>query len=189
MIVGGGRVADRKAAGLLAAGATVAVVAPEICSPLAAREVSVHQRSYRPGEAAHYRLVVAATNDPTTNATVADDANGAGVMVNVVDRSRPGTLTVPAVLRRGQVVVAVSTGGGGPMFAGWVRDRIGAQIGEEYGLAAELLSDTREELMALGRVPGEADWRAALDSDMLKLLRTGYVDRAKELLRRCLSSS
>jgi siroheme synthase (precorrin-2 oxidase/ferrochelatase) len=91
------------------------------------------------------------------------------------------------VLRQGPVNVAVSTSGYSPALAAWIRDRIAADLGPEVALLAELLSEARDELKAAGRLTEEVDWRRALDSDMLDLIRTGHTAQARERLQACLS--
>jgi siroheme synthase-like protein len=111
LVVGGGRVAARKAGDLVACGARVTVVAPEVVPVLAERaEVTVERRPYRAGEAAGYRLVVTATGDRAVDQQVYDDAEAAGVWVNSADDPERCTFTLPAVVRRDPVVVAMAPG-------------------------------------------------------------------------------
>ena len=95
---------------------------------------------------------------------------------------------LPAVVRQGPVVVAVSTSGYSPALAGWIREKVAEQLGPEVALLAEWLSEAREEMKAGGRSTEDVDWRTALDSDMLELIRTGQVALARERLQACLSS-
>ena len=86
-------------------------------------------------------------------------------------------------------MVTVSTAGHSPALAGWLRGQLAAQLGPEVGLLAELLSEARDQLKAAGRSTEEVDWRPALDSDMLELIRSGRTAQARERLQACLSSS
>ena len=99
------------------------------------------------------------------------------------------SFTLPAVVRRGPVVLTVSTGGHSPALAVWLKERLGAEIGPEYEVLADLLSQQRDAVQAAGRSTESIDWRKALDSDMLDLIRSGHVQQAKERLQACLSSS
>jgi siroheme synthase-like protein len=192
LVVGGGRVAARKAEGLAACGAQVHVVATRVgpeMRALARAGVTWEERPYRRGEVAGYRLVVSATGDPGVDGAVFEDSEAAGVWVNSADDPAHCSFTLPAVLRRGPVTVTVSTGGHSPALAAWLRDRLGADVGPEYEVLAGMLSAVRDAARAEGRSTEGLDWRSALDSDMLDLIRTGHLQQAKERLQACLSSS
>jgi siroheme synthase-like protein len=190
LVVGGGPVALIKARGLLAAGARVTVVAPEVVDDLASLPgVTVEGRPYRPGEVAAYRFVVAATGDAAVNQQVYDDGEAAGVFVNAADDPERCSATLPARLDRGRLLVTVSTGGASPAVASWVRDRIAQQLGSEFEALVDLVAEVRTEVRASGRSTEGLSWRSALDSGMLDLIREGRLAAAKELLRACLSSS
>ena len=192
LVVGGGRIAARKADGLLACGARVHVVAPEVGPEVRALEqagVTWEERSYATGEVAGYRLAVTATGMPEVDGAVFADGEAAGVWVNSADDPVRCSFTLPAVMRRGPVVLTVSTGGHSPALASWLRERLAAEIGPEYEVLAALLSEERDAVRAAGRSTEDVDWRKALDSDMLDLIRSGHVQQAKERLQACLSSS
>jgi siroheme synthase-like protein len=190
LVVGGGAVAARKARELARCGAAVSVVAPVVEPELSALPgVAVEARPYRSSDVSRRFLVVAATDDRAVNRRVAADAEASGVWVNAVDDPDACSFTAPAVLRRGPVAVAVSTGGRSPALAAWLRDRLAEVVGPELGPLAELLSEARAALQAEGRTTTGVDWRRALDSDMLDLVRAGETERAREHLWQCLSSS
>jgi precorrin-2 dehydrogenase/sirohydrochlorin ferrochelatase len=189
LVVGGGTVARRKVEGLLACGARVTVVAPTVSPDVEALPVTVHTRPYRSPEAGDYRLVIAATDDPAVNRTVFEDGEAAGVWVNSADEPSSCSFTLPAVVRRGPILVAVSTGGRSPAMATWLRRRFEAEIGEEYEVLLQLLSEVRVGMKAEGRSTDGLDWLSALDSNMLELIRAGDVSQARERLQACLSSS
>jgi siroheme synthase-like protein len=191
LVVGGGRVAAQKARGLLAAGAVVTVVAPDVDEALAAMadRLTIARRPYERGEVAGYRLAVAATGDPTVNQQVYDDGEAAGVWVNSADDPDRCSVTLPARVERGRLLVTVSTGGHSPAVAAWVRDRLADELGPEYDTLVGLLSDARNEVLRRGDSTEALDWRAALDSGILDLIRAGRLEAAKERLGACLSSS
>jgi precorrin-2 dehydrogenase / sirohydrochlorin ferrochelatase len=192
LVVGGGRVAARKAEGLLACGAAVHVVASEVGSEVRALEAAGatwEQRPYRAGEVAGYRLAVTATGVPEVDGAVFADGEAAGVWVNSADDPARYSFTLPAVVRRGPVMLTVSTGGHSPALASWLKERLAAEIGPEYEVLAALLSEERDAVRAAGRSTEDVDWRKALESDMLELIRSGHVQQAKERLQACLSSS
>jgi len=190
LVVGGGPVAARKAEGLLACGAVVHVVAVEVGADMRALDgVTWDERPYRTDDLAGFRLVVTATGVPAVDAAVYSDGEAAGIWVNSADDPANCSYTLPAVVRRGPVVLTVSTGGHSPALAVWLKERIGAEVGPEYEVLAGLLSDERDAVRAQGRSTEGMDWRSALDSDMLELIRSGRVQQAKERLQACLSSS
>lgn len=190
LVVGGGRVAVGKVRGLVEAGAHVTVVAPEVDDRiLAMAAVVVERRAYRPGEVARHRLVIAATGDPAVNQRVYDDGEAAGVWVNSADDPERCSVILPARVRQGRLTVTVSTAGHSPAVASWLRARLADELGPEYDELIGLLSEAREEVRAQGHSTEQLDWRAALDSGILDLVRAGRLEDAKERLRACLSSS
>jgi precorrin-2 dehydrogenase/sirohydrochlorin ferrochelatase len=190
LVVGGGRVALGKVRGLLEAGAAVHVVAPDIEDAIAALDVTCEHRPYRRGEAAPpYRLVLTATDDRAVNQAVHDDADAAGVWVNSADDPTRCTFTLPARVRRGHLLVTVSTGGRSPALAAWLRERLDGELGAEYEVLLDVLAEARDAVRARGRSTEGLDWQSALDSGMLDLIRAGRLEEAKERLQACLSSS
>lgn len=190
LVVGGGTVAAAKVDGLLAGGAdTVTVVAPEVLDTIHAMPVVVEERPYRSPEAAEHRLVVTATDDPDVNRQVFLDADDAGVWVNAADDPAHCTFTLPARVRRGQLMITVATGGQSPALATWLRRRFEAEFGPEYDELMELLSSERERILGEGRSTEGLPWQEALDSGMIDLLRSDRTAEALDLLRTCLSSS
>jgi siroheme synthase-like protein len=186
LVVGGGAVAAEKVAGLVAAGAVVHVVATVVSDAVRAQPVTVDERPYLAGEVAGYRFAVACTDDPAVNEQVFLDGEAAGVFVNAADDPAHCSATLPARLEHGPVLVTVSTGGHSPALAGWLRDRLGEQVGPEVGDLAGLLAEARSELAARGERRPVATWRAALDSGMLDHLRSGRSAEARQLLRAAL---
>lgn len=185
LVVGGGPIAARKVEALLQAGARVTVVAPAAVKAIAERPGAVwRRRSYQPQEAGSYRLVVTATNDPAVNAQVARDCEAANVFVNSADDPANCTFTLPSVARRGDLQVAVATGGRSPALARWLRRRIEREIDSGYSILLELLAEARAEAKSAFGTSEIQGWDAALDSGLLELVRVGRVDEARSLLRR-----
>ena len=167
LVVGGGTIAGRKTAGLLAAGAIVTVVAPVVLPELAAAAADVRERPYEVADLDGQQLVLTATDDPIVNARVASDARANGVWVNSADDPQNCTFILPAVARQGSVVVAVGTDGSSPALARHLRDRIADLVlTPEVAVAAEELARQRAELHAAGIRSESIDWterlRAAL---------------------------
>ena len=187
LVVGGGTVGCDKAAGLAAAGAYVLVVDPSPSAgvlALAAVEggMVVEARAFEEGDCAGRVLVFACTDDERVNAAVARAAAARAVLCCRADGG--GDFSTGALLRRGEVCVAVSSGGASPVLAAEARDRIAAVVGDEFGVAAQLLGTLRERLR--GSV-ADASARARalggnLVGDLLEAVRDGRAAAAAALV-------
>jgi uroporphyrin-III C-methyltransferase/precorrin-2 dehydrogenase/sirohydrochlorin ferrochelatase len=186
VVVGGGPIAEGKVAPLVAAGARVTVIAPELTPGLAAQHRAgrfTHLgRSYRPGDLRGAFLVIGATDDPAANHAVHAEATGLGALVNVVDDPPHCGFILPAIMRRGDLTVAVSTSGDAPALAVRIRERLERELGDEYARFLELAGSIR---VPLARAIPDLEtrrrrWYRLVDSDVLALLRAGDETRARE---------
>jgi siroheme synthase-like protein len=190
VVVGELAVAAGMVDGLRAAGATVTVVAAGPAAVLdrlaAGPGVTVRRRGYRPGDLAGAFLCVAGSADPAERSAVAAEARAAGVLVNVMDDVPNCDFAAPAVVRRGDLVVAVGTGGRAPALASRLRAELGERFGPEWVELVELVGEVRAATLAdLPDLEERARrWRAALDLEELeRLVRAGRRDLAAERLR------
>ena len=208
LVVGAGPVGTRRAATLAAAGADVVLVAPE---PSAGAEdlardgvVELRRRTALDSDVQGCLLVVTATGVPEVDESIARAAAASGALVNRADGGADGDVALPAVVRRGPVQVAVSTGSAAPGLARELARRLGESLGTLTGLddagvavLVDLVAEVRTELGAgAGRTgdeqrvtPGSLDWRVVLDGSILELIHQGRRAEAKERLLACLSSS
>jgi precorrin-2 dehydrogenase / sirohydrochlorin ferrochelatase len=145
VVVGGGAVANRKARKLLQARAEVVAISPEVKPELESVATEVHRRPYRAGDLEGASLVFAATNLREVNAAVTREARGRGIPVNVADEPSEGDFALPSVLRRGQLQVAVSTGGASPTLARRVRYELESAFGSEWAGVVEALGRARRD--------------------------------------------
>lgn len=146
VVAGGGAVAVRKVAGLLAAGAEVTVIAPQIAPELHARAgVICLERPVAESDAAGAFLVVAATSDSAVNTAFSRAARRAGALVNCADPAEESDFTLPAVLRRGTLTVAVASDGTSPALAAALRDLLAGQIGPEYADLCRIAAALRQK--------------------------------------------
>jgi siroheme synthase-like protein len=165
LVVGGGRVARRKVEGLLAAGAAVRVVAPEVDPWIQEHAATIVLRSFRAADLDGARLVLTATDDAEVNAAVSAAATERGLWVNSADDPENCTFILPAVARDGPVAVSVSTGGASPALASHLRGEL-----EEWlraigaAAAAATLSAQRAELQAQGIATESVDWTARVQA-------------------------
>jgi precorrin-2 dehydrogenase/sirohydrochlorin ferrochelatase len=188
LVVGAGIVAARKIEALVDAQAHVAVVAPIVCDQVGALELSgrirVEHRRYEPGDARGAFVVVAATDDNEVNRRVAEEAGANGALVNVVDRPELCTFTMPAVVHRGDLTLAVATDGHCPSLARAIRDRLERQYGPEYAETVRRLADLRQRLMTAGWASARiyAAIAALMDNGLAEALASGDEARAASLL-------
>jgi siroheme synthase-like protein len=190
VVVGGGRIAARKIEPLLELGAEVHVVAPavgpEVRAWVDADRCSLAEREFTPGDLDGAWLALTATDDPAVNAAVYAAGEAARVWVNSADDPANCSFTMMSVIRRADLVVAVGTGGRSPALAAHLRRLLNEELGPEYEVLLELLSEAREAWRASGRSSEDADWQRAFDSGIVDLVRAGRVAEAKELLNSCL---
>ncbi|XEC93203.1 bifunctional precorrin-2 dehydrogenase/sirohydrochlorin ferrochelatase [Paenibacillus tarimensis] len=150
-VVGGGTVAARKVEGLIQAGARVVVVSPEISTELRlladVGSITVVDREYQEQDIFQARLVFAATNRREVNERVAEDAASLGIPVNVADRSETGTFILPSTVRRGGLVLAVTTSGASPALAGKIKRELEERYTEDYVLYTVWLRNVRERVI------------------------------------------
>jgi precorrin-2 dehydrogenase/sirohydrochlorin ferrochelatase len=194
VVVGGGIVANRKVAGLLDAGAFVQVISPELCPELASAarrgDIQVIRREYQGGDLQGARLAIAATGDPQVNARIARDGQACGCLVNVVDDPQHSDFILPAVVRRGEMTIAISTGGASPALAHCLRERLEQEIDPGYGELARLLAETRPELLVRFKTSSDrlAAVRSLLESGMLAMLEDQGYEAALSYARQHFSS-
>ncbi|QGG47766.1 precorrin-2 dehydrogenase/sirohydrochlorin ferrochelatase family protein [Heliorestis convoluta] len=195
LVVGGGKVAERKVNSLVDAGAKVAVISPMITENIQKwvdqGTVRYQGRGYQEGDAAGYFLVVAATDLQEVNDLVTRDCNQRNILINTVDNPEGSNFYVPATIRRGDLQIAISTGGASPAVARRIRQSLEVQFGEEYGEFLTLMARLREQV--LREVPCPVRRKAIFDSladaDLLELIKCGEEKRLKERVAQCLSSS
>lgn len=155
VVVGGGRVAERKVASLLEHGGRVRLISPELTPELrrrhAAGELEWRPTSYQEGDLMDAFLVIAATDDEAVQARVHAEAATRQTLLNVADVPKWCNFILPATVRRGDLSIAVSTGGKSPALAKRLRRELEAGFGPEYGLLTELLGSLRPVVLAMGR--------------------------------------
>jgi precorrin-2 dehydrogenase/sirohydrochlorin ferrochelatase len=144
LVVGGGQVARRKVKSLASCGARVTVVSPCFCKSLA-RMKGIHRvtRRYRKADLAGACLVVGATDSQEVNRRISEHAKTVGLPVNIVDQPNLCTFTVPAVVSRGDILIAISTGGGSPALSGRIRRHIEKHFDPAFATHLELLRQMR----------------------------------------------
>lgn len=195
VIVGGGAVAERKAASLLKAGADLFVVSPTLTDSLNGWSQSglLHHlaRPFEDDDLQGSVLVIAATNDAELNRRIAELANTAGIPVNVVDNPKLCSFVVPSIIDRSPVVAAISTSGSAPVLARLIRTRIESMIPAGYGRLAKLCSSFRERVKQTIDKPADRRifWDKILTSGVAERIFSGHPEEAEQLMEKALSNA
>jgi precorrin-2 dehydrogenase/sirohydrochlorin ferrochelatase len=154
IVVGGGKIAERKVAALLRSGARVTVISPSVTGVLARyserKRITHVKRKYRKGDLKNVFLVIAATSDGLVNREVSLDAP---CLLNVVDAPDLANFIVPAVVKRGPLTLAVSTSGASPALAKSIRKELELLYSKEFGLFVDFLGKQRKR--AIREIAGE----------------------------------
>lgn len=190
VVKGGGPVAERRVAGLLRCGARVRVVAAELTPELARQadsgEIEHLERSYRTGDLEGAALALAEPGEPASDAAFFAEAERRGIFANVEDDLEHCSFIMPALVRRGDLVVAISTSGRAPALAVRLRERLERELGPEYGALLELAGRLRAPLARA--VPDFEErrrrWYELVDSEVLLLFREGRAAEARERAER-----
>ena len=148
VIIGGGPVAMRKVRTLKKVGARVRVVAEEFADETDLTNVEVIRQSYEAKFLEGANLVFACTNDEALNARIATDARQVGALVNCVDQPADCDFYVPAIVSRGDVIVAIGTGGAAPALAGELKKQIDSTLPEQIGEFTQALAKIRKQLLS-----------------------------------------
>jgi siroheme synthase-like protein len=192
LVVGAGKVGEGKIAGLVNAGATVKVVSLE-ATPQVQRwaddgAIELELRPYESSDLDGRFLVIAATEDNDTNVRVFEGAERRQMLCNVVDVTHLCNFILPSIVRRGDLAIAVSTGGASPAMARRIRISIGQCYDDEYAVAMELLGSLREELKALYPSPEERKviFERIVYSELMDLVRAGDAKGIEAWVQRCI---
>ena len=189
VVTGGGREAEGKARALLEADADVVVIAPRVSdgfNDLVRRSEITHiPRRYRRGDLAGAFLVIAADSDRAVRAEVFAEAEAERVLCNAVDDTEHCHFAVPSIVRRGELLLAISTGGRAPALAKRLRHRLTEQFGWQWEALVDVLGEVRDR--TLPTRPADfatwaARWRGVLDreEELLQLLDEGRIDEVRE---------
>lgn len=151
VIVGGGEVAARKAERLLDCGAKVFIISPKLTPELAAlkeKDVISHIPSeYNDNLMDGAALIIGATDDEKTNAQISHDAQGKGIPVNIVDDPQKCDFILPALVQRGDLAIAIGTGGKSPALARHLREELEVKYGKEYETLLNILGNLRVKMV------------------------------------------
>ena len=194
VVIGGGEVALRKVNSLLHCRAKVVVISPEVHPELQqlakSKQIQINKRTYQAEVLKDAFLVIGATNDNKINRRIADDAKKRNMLVNIVDVPELCNFQVPASIRRGTLMLTVSTNGKAPALTKYLRKQLEEQFGLEYAEYLELLGEWRKELrkLVLNGKHREQILTAIVESDILYLLKRGLRKEAEQRIRQIIET-
>jgi siroheme synthase-like protein len=187
-VIGGGAVAERKVLTLIEAQAEVTVISPRVTDAIErwAQQyaLTLILRKYRTGDLAGFQVVFVATTDREVNDTVYREGKSCGAWVNAADDLAHCDFILPSILRRGDLVVAVSSSGTSPALSRTIREELESYFTDEYEWVARLAAEARKELQRHSIIVPYETWRQALNGPMRHCLRDGELVRAKSCLLR-----
>jgi precorrin-2 dehydrogenase/sirohydrochlorin ferrochelatase len=183
VVIGGGAVGERKVRTLLEAGARVKVITPEATprlKKLAGDDtIELIERPYQRGDLKGAAVVIASTDERAVNQAIYEEALDEGVPVNVVDDPPHCTFIAPSIVRRGDLMIAISTGGTNPAMAVRIRERLEKEFGPEYEAYFDLIKRLKADVDQASTQQERADaWYRVADSNVLDLVRAGKIDKA-----------
>ena len=189
VVVGGGRVAERKVLGLLSCKAQVSVISPALTEELQLQHVSGDiewiDREFRQGDLAQAFLVIAATDDEETQKQVYEEADANNLLLNVADVPQRCNFILPATARRGDLAISVSTAGKSPALARKIRMELEKRYGPEYRVLVDILGAIRPQVLASGlpQMENEKLFKQLLHDDMEEWIKSKNWDSMEKHLR------
>jgi len=190
VVIGGGKIAEGKVEGLLASGARVKIISPHLTPHLKylveQEQIEYLPRAYQHGDLAGAFMVICATDQNAINHQVWEEASANQQLVNVVDDTPRCNFIAPAILRKGNLTIAISTAGRAPALAVRLKERLQNELGPEYERFLELAGKLREPLAR--HIPDfetrKALWYELVDSEILDVLANGDEAAAIEIISR-----
>jgi uroporphyrin-III C-methyltransferase/precorrin-2 dehydrogenase/sirohydrochlorin ferrochelatase len=194
IVVGGGDIATRKITLLMKAGASITVISPQLCDQLQEladnNAISVLLRDFQAGDLAGSVLVIAATDDETTNRTVAAEAMAYNIPINAVDNPAISSVIMPAIIDRSPVVVAISSGGDSPVLTRRLRAKLETQLPSRLGELAKLAGRFRDKVKQRFATVNERRlfWEDVLEGPASEQMLAGQEDAAARIIEDTLAS-
>ena len=189
VVVGGGRVAERKVLGLLSCRAQVSVISPLLTNELHLQHANGTilwiDREYRQGDLAGAFLVIAATDDEETQKQVYEEADANNLLLNVADVPHRCNFILPATARRGDLTISVSTAGKSPALARKIRMELEKRYGPEYRVLVNILGGIRPQILAFGLPQSENEelFKQLLHDDMEEWIKNKKLDSIEKHFR------
>ena len=195
LVVGAGEVAERKILNLMKYGCRIHVVSHEL-TPQLQKLVAENKIQHIPEKSLNEtmskaRMVIAATDDPVVNRQIASRAQERGLLFNAVDQPRDCNFIMPSIVKRGDLQIAISSGGKSPALTKKIRKEMQTQFGPEYGSFVELLGMIRTEVLAQRDTSSEnkRTFENLVNSNLLGLIRKGDINGIKSTLKSILGKN
>ena len=192
LVVGGGAVGTRKVNTLLECSARVSVVSPEPSQQLtkmaAAGSIVLKQRAYRSADLKDTFLVIGATDDENLNQQISSDAALSNILCNIADRPEACNFILPSIVRRGDLVITISTSGQSPALAKKLRQNLEIQFGQEYAQFLLLMGAIRKKLLSQTHEPEahKSLFNKLIDSNLIQLMQSNKTEEINSLLYKIL---
>ena len=187
VVIGGGKIAERKVLGLLEGGAKPLVVSPNLTTQLdkwsAVGKIHHKRRSYRVGDLDGAFLAITASSDSEVDSRVALEAKQLGILINVASSKRKGNFQTPATARHGNLHVSVSTSGTNPSLAMHMLDELGKHWTPRYSRIVSITEPLRGDLQKLGGHLRRRFWKEVTDPQTMDELFHLSIDNAQTRLR------
>lgn len=190
VVVGGGKIAYDKIIGLLEAGAQVEVIAPQICPQLEkiSDKIKIVRENYSAEKISDGVILIAATNNSELNAQIASDGRAKHFLVNIVD-DISSDFIVPSRIRRGDFLLAISTGGSSPAFSKFVRKMLETELDENFGAAVEIISKYRQEVIK--KFPTHKlrikFWQEVLTPEIWQIIKSAELSKLEDKIKTALN--
>lgn len=192
IVVGGGKVAERKIRSLLSANANVLIISPDVTNyikDLAEKKIITWlECEYDSQHLDGSFLVIAATNEREINKKISDYCNQNNILVNVIDALCESSFIVNAYIKQGDLQIAVSTSGKSPALARKIKEELSEKYGPEYGILLDILGEVRDVVKQKIADDRKKVFYELIDLDILDLIKQGNISEAKRRVQSCLSS-
>ena len=191
-VIGGGKIALEKIFGLIEANAKVEVIAPKVCAEVEelfqSGKINLIREKYSSEKISDGAILIAATNNFELNQKILSDGREKNFLVNIVD-SFDGDFTVPSRIRRGDFLLAISTGGKSPGFSRFVRQMLEKDFDENFAQGVEIISKYRAEVKKILPTFEERInfWRKVLTEKVWEMLKSGKISEIEDKIKKSLS--
>ena len=192
VVIGGGKIALEKISGLIEANAKVEVIAPKVCAEVEelfqSGKINLIREKYSSEKISDGAILIAATNNFELNQKILSDGREKNFLVNIVD-SFDGDFTVPSRIRRGDFLLAISTGGKSPGFSRFVRQMLEKDFDENFAQGVEIISKYRAEVKKILPTFEERInfWRKVLTEKVWEMLKSGKISEIEDKIKKSLS--